>query len=234
MANKQDELNMWYKWKDDQSKENLKPLLKSLKPIIDHHVNKMHGNLPRSALKGEMTKLVIKALPNYNPKKAQLNTYLFNTAGQKLHRYVYNYQNMGTIPEPRIIQIGTYKKVKNNLESELGRPPTYEEVADSMRVPVKQLELLDKELRQDLIQDINYVNVYGQSTSEIDDSIIMLHAELFGIEKQVMEYLYGLEGKPELSNTEIAQKLGISQSMVTQIKAKFAERLQSSGALRGY
>lgn len=231
---KEDELKMWYDWKENPNRDTLKPLIKSLNPLIEFHVNKMHGNLPRSALKGEMTRLVVDALPKYNPEKSQLNTYLYNTAGKKLHRYVYNYQNMGTIPEPRIIQIGTYKKIKDNLESELGRPPTYEEVADEMRVPVSQLKMLDKELRQDLVQDINYINVYDQDNSDIDDSIVMLHAELFGPEKEVMEYLYGLEGKPELSNTEIANKLGISQSMVTQIKAKLANRLRSSGVLKGY
>jgi len=231
---KQEEVELWRTWKANPNNQTLKPLLKSLEPIIEHHVNKMHGNLPRSALKAQMTKLTINALDGYDPEKAQLNTYLFNTAGQKLHRYVYTYQNMGQIPEPRIIQIGTYNRIKSNLEQELGRPPTYTEIADEMKVPPKQLKLLEKELRQDLIQDINYVNVYDQNTSELDDSIIMLHAELYGMDKEVMEYVYGLNGKPALSNTEIASTLGISPSMITQIKSKIAGRLKSSGALRGY
>lgn len=231
---KQEEVELWRQWKAEPSNTTLKPLLKSLEPIIEHHVNKMHGNLPRSALKAQMIQLTVNALPGYDPDKAQLNTYLFNTAGQKLHRYVYTYQNMGQIPEPRIIQIGTFNRVRSNLEQELGRPPTYDEIADEMKVPAKQLKLLDKELRQDLIQDINYINVSEQNTSMIDDSIIMLHAELTGLDRDVMEYVYGLEGRPALSNTEIANKLGISPSMVTQIKTKIATRLRTSGALKGY
>ena len=231
---KEQEVDLWRTWKADPTNENLRPLLTSINPIIELHVNKMHGNLPKSALRAQMIKLTVESLPKYDPEKSQLNTYIFNNAGQKLHRYVYTYQNMGAIPEPRIIQIGTFNRVRSNLEQELGRPASYEEIADEMRVPVKQLKLLDKELRQDLIQDSAYTNVYNSNTSEIDDSIIMLHAELYGIDKEVMEYLYGLEGKPALSNSEIATQLGISQSMVTQVKSKIATRLKSSGALRGY
>jgi len=231
---KDQEVELWRRWKANPTNENLNPLIKSLNPIIELHVNKMHGNLPKSALKAQMTKLTIDSLDRYDPEKSQLNTFVYNNAGQKLHRYVYTYQNLGSIPEPRIIQIGTYKRIKSNMEQELGRPPTYDEIADEMKVPPKQLKLLDKELRQDLIQDINYINIFDSNTSEIDDSIIMLHAELYGTDREVMEYLYGLEGKPSLSNAEIATKLGISQSMVTQIKAKIANRLQKSGVLKGY
>lgn len=231
---KEEEVEMWKTWKANPTNENLKPLMKSLSPLIDHHVNKMHGNLPKSALRAQMVKLTINALDKYDPDKAQLNTYLYGTAGQKLHRYVYTYQNLGSIPEPRIIQIGTYKRVRSNLEAELGRDPTYEEIADEMKVDVKQLRLLDKELRSDLVQDLNYSNVLDEGSDDVDDAIAMVHAELIGTEREVLEYLYGLNGKPQLSNSEIARKLNISQPMVTQIKAKIARRIQTSGVLKGY
>lgn len=231
---KQKELELWKNWKTNPNNDTLKPLMKSLNPFIENQVSKLHGNLPRSALKGQMTQLVINALPGYDPSKAQLNTYLGNTAGMKLHRYVYNYQNMGQIPEPRIILISRFRRTKDNLENELGRPPTYEEIADEMRIPVKQIKTLEKELRQDLIQDGNFTNIFADANTEIDDAIIMLSAELVGQEKEVVEYLYGLNGKPKLQGNEIAVKLGISPSMIVVIKNKIANRLKSSGALKGY
>lgn len=231
---KQKELELWKTWKANPNNTTLKPLMKSLNPFIESQVTKLHGNLPRSAIKGQMTQLVINALPNYDPSKAQLNTYLGNTAGMKLHRYVYNYQNMGQIPEPRIILISRFKKTKDNLENELGRPPTYEEISDEMRIPVKQLKTLEKELRQDLIQDGNFTNIFADENTAVDDSIIMLAAELEGQEREVVEYLYGINGKPKLQGNEIAIKLGISPSMIVVIKNKLANRLRSSGALKGY
>lgn len=231
---KQKELELWKTWKKNPSNATLKPLMKSLNPFIENQVSKLHGNLPRSALKGQMTQLIINALPDYDPSKAQLNTYLGNTAGMKLHRYVYTYQNMGQITEPRILLIKKYKNTRTNMENELGRPPTYNEIADEMKVPVSQLKLLDSELRQDLIQDGNFTNIFADENTEVDDAIVLLAAELQGQEKEVVEYLYGLNGKPKLQNNEIADKLHISPSMIVVIKNKLANRLRTSGALRGY
>ena len=231
---KEKELDLWRKWMADRTNATLKPLLTSLKPIIDTHATKMTGNLPKSAIRAQMTQLVIDNLPNYNPEKSQLNTFLYNTAGMKLHRYVYEHQNLGTIPEPRIIQIGTYKKVRTNMEDELGRPPTSAELADELKWGKKQVELLEKEMRKDLVQDFSFINISEDNRSDIDENLLLLHSELFGQDKQVMEYLYGLEGKPSLTNSEISSKLGISQRMVTQIKNKIASRLKASGALSGY
>ena len=217
------EVQLWQNWMDNPNNKTLKPLLKSLNPVIDHHTNKMTGNLPRSAIKAEMTRLVVDYLPGYDPSKSQLNTYLFNTAGQKLNRYVYNHQNLGTIPEPRIIMIGRLNKVKTNLENELGREPTYTEIADEMKVPVDQIQLLEKELRPDLVIDGRYTNMFGDNdATHVDDSIAMLHASVDGNEKQVLEYVYGLDGKPQLSNKEIANKLSISPGRVVQIKDNLA------------
>ena len=236
MANqfKDKEVELWKAWKANPNNTTLRPLLTSLNPFIENQVSKLHGNLPRSALKAQMIKLTIDSLPGYDPNIAQLNTYLGNTAGNKLHRYVYTYQNMAGIPEPRIIQIGKFNRVRGNLENELGRDPTYEEISKEMGVPVKQLKLLDKELRQDLIQDEQYTNVFGGDTSDTDENLVLLHAELFGTDREVMEYLYGMNGKPELPNNEIAKKLNISPSMVVQIKNKISNRLVSSGVMKGY
>lgn len=233
-VSKEQELEVWNRWRADKSNENLKSVLKVLEPTIDANVNKMTGNLPKSAVRARMIGLTIKYLDGYDPSKSKLNTYIENTAGQKLHRYVYEHQNLGKIPEPRISKIGVFNKVKSDLETRYGRPPTSEEMADELKWSKRQVELFEREVRKDLIQDPTFINVSEESRSDIDENIIMLHAELFGTEKQVMEYLYGLEGRPQLPPSEIAKKLGISQSMVTQIKNKLANRLARSGALAGY
>lgn len=230
---KQKEIELWKKWKSEKTNENLSPLLKSVEPIITTHVNKLSGNLPRSAIRAQAIKLTIDAFDNYDPTKAQLNTHLYSRL-QKLNRYVYEHQNIGTIPEPRIIQIGTYNRVRSNLEDQLGRPPTTQELADELKWSKKQLDLLEKEMRKDLVQDFSYVNVSDDSRADIDEHLALLHSELHGTDKAVMEYLYGMDGKPVLSNSDIAKKLNISQSMVTQIKTRLANRLRTSGALVGY
>ena len=233
-AKKEKEVQVWNQWMEQPNQQNLREVLQVLKPTIDANVNKLHGNLPKSAIRAQMTQLTVQYLPQYDPGKSKLNTYVENTAGQKLKRYVYEHQNLGSIPEPRIAKIGLYNRVRTNLEDSLGRPPTDQELADSMKWPVNQVQMLQKELRQDLIQQSEYVNVWGDERSDIDDILSMLHAELSGNEREVMEYLYGFNDKPLLSPSEIALKLNMSNSMITQIKNKLAKRLKESGALQGY
>lgn len=233
-ASKEEELRVWNAWKQDKGPHTLKPVLEVLKPTIDMNANKLTGNLPKSAVRAKMVNLTVQYLEGYDPNKSKLNTYIENTAGQKLHRYIYEHQNLGTVPEPRISKVGNYNRVKSNLKDQLGRNPTHAELADELRWPVKQVELMEKEMRKDLVQDAAYVNISEDQRSDIDEDIMMLHAELHGQDKQVLEYLYGLEGKEVLSNAEIARKLNISNSMVTQIKNKLAQRLRSSGMLTGY
>jgi DNA-directed RNA polymerase specialized sigma subunit len=233
MADKATELELWKTWKKHPSNDNLMPLMKAIEPIIVHHTNKMTGNLPRSAIRGEAVRLTVAALDKYDPSKAQLNTHLFSSL-RKLNRYVYEHQNMGTIPEPRITKIGLFNNVKSNLEEQLGRVPTTEELADELKWSPKQIKLLQKELRSDLVHDFSYGNVMEDQRADIDEYLDMLREELIGTDRDVLDYSYGLNGKKQLSNQEIAGKLGISPSAVTQIKAKLADRLRSSGVMSGY
>lgn len=229
---KQDELDLWHSWKKDKDPEKLNQLLFSLKPIIETHVNKFSGTLPKSALRAEATKLTVDALDKYDPSKSQINTHLYNRL-QKLNRYVYTYQNMGKIPEPRIIQIGNMNKAISYLEDTLGREPKSEEIADYMKIPVKEVKLLAKELRKDLGTDPQYVAMNPIGSTDLD-IIYMLQAELRGIDLQVLNYLFGLDGNPKLTLKEIADKLAISVSRVVQIKTKLANRLRNSGVLNAY
>ena len=61
---------------------------------------------------------------------------------------------------------------------------------------------------------------------ELDKKI--LHNEvnkLTGRDKEIIEYRYGLNGKDELTQKEVADKLGISQSYISRIEKKVIKKL---------
>ena len=45
-------------------------------------------------------------------------------------------------------------------------------------------------------------------------------------EKVIMELRYGFNGKKELTQKEVAEKMGISQSYISRIEKKIIERLK--------
>lgn len=63
---------------------------------------------------------------------------------------------------------------------------------------------------------------------ELDKKI--LHKEvnkLTGRDKEIIEYRYGLNGKKELTQKEVASMMGISQSYISRIEKKVIKKLKS-------
>lgn len=217
----QDAFNAWNK---NKSAKNLDKLITQVQPLILHHVSKMStGNIPRSALEAKATNLVIDSLPKYDPNKTQLNTYLTWQLKQ-LNRYVYKHQNIGKIPESRIVNIGNFNRGKQELKSLYGKEPSIEQLADHLKMPLSEAKTLEKELRKDISADFQMQDVFRQDTSDID-AIYAIWADSSGADKKVLEYLYGLNGQPQLSLQEIAKKLNISSVRLSQIKNKLGKQV---------
>ena len=45
-------------------------------------------------------------------------------------------------------------------------------------------------------------------------------------ERKIAEHLYGLNGKEELTQKEVAQKMGISQSYISRLEKRIMQRLK--------
>ena len=52
-------------------------------------------------------------------------------------------------------------------------------------------------------------------------------SKLEGRDKEIIEYRYGLNGKRELTQKEVANLLGISQSYISRIEKKVIKKLQT-------
>lgn len=57
-------------------------------------------------------------------------------------------------------------------------------------------------------------------------SLYKLHQSLNGIERDIMEYLYAYNGKPLLSVTEIANKFGVTEQYVIEVRNRLSIRLK--------
>ena len=62
---------------------------------------------------------------------------------------------------------------------------------------------------------------------ELDRNLLYQEvAKLEGRDKEIIEYRYGLNGKKELTQKEVANLLGISQSYISRIEKKVIHRLR--------
>ena len=215
---------LWQQWKQTKSEKDLEALIKQVNPIIQTQVNKLStNNIPRSALEAHAINLAINSFDNYDPNKTQLNTYL-TWQLKPLNRYVYKHQNIGKIPESRIVYIGAVNRARTELNELYNRPPTVEELSDHTGINVSEIKLINQENRQDLAAGFNKED-FHRSYTTYDDTLWLLWGELDGRDREILEYLYGMNGKETLGPSDIAGKLGISPSRISQLKNRIADKL---------
>lgn len=227
---KYNDSELWNDWKDSnfKNKKKFRALLKSIDPIIQFQVNKWAPpTLPRSTIEAEAINLAIDALPKYDPgRKVKLNTFLTHKLN-KLSRYVYKNQNMGHIPEHRILKIDGFNKAKAILKDRLNREPNAVELADELSLPLVEITRLESELAKNVITS-DLISSHATSkgdTSELDTLLDFVYYELTAEEKLVYEYSLGKNGKRMLNGKAIAKKMRISPSKVTRIKASIEKKI---------
>jgi DNA-directed RNA polymerase sigma subunit (sigma70/sigma32) len=230
---KQDEINLWKKWKRTNDPAYANTLLKSLDPFLQSYVNKYTAApLPRPAIESQARILALKAFSTYNPNMgAQLNTHVGHEL-RHLHRYVLEYQNVGKIPENRGIAISKFKNIKSHLTEDLNREPTVLELADSLQWSPAEVERMQSELRQDLNVIQGREEAFFDSQYNLSDLTrdVVEFAYWSGtpVEQKVMEYWFGIGGVPILSVEEMAKKLKKSPEEIKQISKAIALKIKQN------
>src|ERR1700734_1448383 len=154
---KQHELDLWHQWKNNgQKPEHLEPLLALYEPNFKLKTRQSKApNIPASAFKIALQERFIQALKTYDPSKAALNTHVENNL-RKVSRYNIRNQNLAYIPEDQVSKIAPILKAQDELEEELGREPTHQEIADHVsdstgkRITAQRVATVIKSQRKDI------------------------------------------------------------------------------------
>lgn len=226
----QREFQMWQQWKQGgQKPQDLRPLIKSFKPLVNHQANIWAGkvrDVPPAAIRAEFTNQFVSALQTYDPNRgAGLGTHIRHQL-KKAQRFVTTYQNPGRIPENRIYRIRELQDAEQHLDETLGRPPTQLELADRLKWSPKQVDVLQREVRKARPTGQFETDPSTFTPSRQKEVLRLLPYELTQDERQVFEYLYGVGGKPKLGPGQIAQKLKMSAPKVSRLKRSIAEKYE--------
>lgn len=223
------ELALWQKWVDGgQTPEDLRPLLKSFRPMIRAKVNVYKGRVklvPDSTIEAEFQLRFVDALRSYKPDKGSLGTYVYRYL-DKAKRFIVEHQNIGRIPENRVYKIKKYTEARDELAEELGTVPSVEDVAKKLNWPIAEAERMDSEIRGDLMSQGFEEDPYAIVPSKSEEVLRLFKYELEGKEREVYEYLTGY-GKPRLVSTgDIAKKVGLADYQVSRVKKSIQKKLK--------
>lgn len=223
------ELDAWSRWIQDRNPNDFKYLLDSYRPLMYSHGKRylQTSQLPRAAIEADLIQNFHRALETYDPNKgAQMNTHVWNHL-QHTGRFLRTHQNIGKIPEPRANMIGRFQARETIMSENLGREPSTAEIADDLKIPMKEIEILRKELRRDIMVDEATAGLAltAQKVPKALERVQFLHTDLNPEQQLVLEHTYGMYGRPEAANNDdIAMKMGMTPQRIRSIKRQIAQK----------
>lgn len=244
------EIALWKTWKDEgEQPHHLQPLLKLYEPNIAFKVKQWKApTIPESAFKAELQTHLIKAFESFDPDRGvALNTHVENRL-HKAKRYNAKNQNLAYIPEGQIGSISPIEKAKNQLSEELGRDPTPQEIADHVnetaapnkRLTAKRVEVVQRAIRRDIPGSMlggeagseGGETLYEEQQLEIAKNLL---PHIFPNKPEfhtLFNYTFGTNGHAQiLSTSELAKKMGKSQSQISRMKTQMGTTLQKEMGL---
>jgi DNA-directed RNA polymerase specialized sigma subunit len=218
---KEDELYQVYQ-QTGNMKDRTKVLM-ALQPVLNKKHQQLSGSLPDAALKAEISKHAISGIETYDPSKgAKLSTHVFNHIAQA-SRLNYTYQNVVRMSEDK--QQGKfkhYKKALDDLESELLRAPTDQELATRLNWTVKEVVDLKENLFQDIYESRQ--EVAGVASQFSDDTIKLNYIK----ENLKPDELKFFDSKTSgMSQADMTEQFGMDTNKLNYTQRKLKNKVQS-------
>lgn len=222
--------NLYNNWLQNPTPDNLSILLEALGPTITSEIHRYPG--PKMLLRGQAKLLAIKAIKSYSPDRGTALKSWVVSQLQPLYRYSHKLRPT-SVSELNVRKAAEIYDVTNKLTQELGRAPTDGELSDYIGIPAKKINLIRSQVKpimaeSSMVQDTEEQTEFAapvQTVSTIGLAKDVLHSTLDPRERMVFEHKTGHKGKPVLTNKEIAKRLGVTPSLVTQMSGAIGKKL---------
>jgi len=226
-----DHTEAFNQWKADPTPDTRGALLKSVSPVISTAI---HSYAPSGGpnIKSKARLMALKAFDSYDPAKGNMKTHLLSQL-RGLQRTQGQANQIIRIPERVVLDRQHLAETESRMQDELGRDPSDLEIANATGLSLKRIGHIRNAKpgtnTGSIIDEEGEVFSPASSipgASDNDDAWAqMVYYDLDEVNQGVMDYTLGWHGAPQLENREIAQRLGITPSAVSQRKAKIQAML---------
>lgn len=208
-------------WRADPTPENGAKLLDEVKPYITQAVTR-HTGSANSVNMGKAKVLLMKSLPRYDGR-ASMQTFIDRQL-MPMQRWSAKNRAGVKVPTSFAHEARHLQQVESDFEFENGRLPSRAELADASGMSLARIKKVTS-MKLPSIAEREYATEEGSvaaSDSAVEgDSLAWqrtVYYSLNPVNQFIMEHTTGFNGASELSNREIAKRLKISPSAVSQRK----------------
>lgn len=231
----QRQAEMFQQWRATGDPQLEEDLLKSFEPLIVNYIGRYSSNpIQFNDLKARAFIQVRNALPKYDPSRAQMSTFVVNNLAP-LNRYVHSYQNPTYISEELSSQFGRVDAARRELENEMGRSVTDQEIATRLSLPTKAVERISMAMNTPtLISSLaDEAETEGIVNSTIRrqhaDAMAYLRAELEGKERKAYDLIIKQMAQGgRVSMKDIAGKVGVEVDELYAWRKEWNRRLRDA------
>lgn len=219
----------------------------NLRLVVSVAKNFRNRGLPMEDLVNEGNVGLVNAVDRFDPTVgSRFSTYASYWIDQAIRRAIQNATQMIHIPSYLMDQISQMKLAMRELENELHRPPTVDEVAQQLEITPRRAKAISKAIKActcptqsasaadetaltDTLADPRTPQPFDTLFSQSDvDFVQRILSQITEREAMVLRLRYGLRGKGKRPMTlkEIGKTVGLTRERVRQIEKEAKRKLE--------
>ena len=216
-------------WADDPTPDNLFNVVNQLKPTIQSVLASYGSSDPN--IKSKARVITAKAVKSYNPESgASLPTWVSSQLRQ-IVRDIRKSNNSISLPENAQLEAYQIYRAQLDLEDELGREPTVEELADRSHMSIKKIQQIRKKVRpvaseSSFDAEDGSSGIVNSNTDYTQDALDYIYNDSDLKDKQLLEHLLGYGGADVWDSNTIMSKLGLTSVQLSRRKMRLGKRIQ--------
>ena len=206
---------------------NNSKLIKEYEKLIKYEAGKYSKMVPYEVVLAEAYRLANKAAGSFDPKQGtKFSTHLTNQL-KKLSRISTMYGTTVRLPENKQFKLQRINNAELELKDSLGRDPSLMELSEFTHIPIAQINQIKQGRAGEVnVSSLIHTPVFINNTN--DDWLHFVYHDLTDKDRIIFEHKTGFGNKPKLNNDEIAKKLNMSPSAVSNREKLIAEKIQEN------